>query len=650
MLELTSNGRPVALAPGTSVQLELNSALFDEDVVRGNFTYSFNVPAPPNGPLYGFPERPDYDQPAQAELPAALSLDGLPLLAGTQQVRSANERQYSVTLGGGLSGLAGALTSRKLHTFQYGGFRSIGANAGYSVFGANFVSMPFWALHANDVVAHPEAYDYVFAPVRCENFSEDAPTPPVPAAGSTPPAPTLPPLVINAWIQNAGAVPAALGLPLGGTFAACSYRGYQQQQLYTLNILNSQGFQYEPGPVEVLPARGQLMCPWPRLRYVLRCIFEESGLRVDDGRFLPGELAELVIVSPCDAERQVTNAAGQQRSGFYLADVLPDLTVADLLNALRKGLGLVIDVDAATGLVYSRLLCDVVASRAANDWTALLAGGAELTYEPPKALKLVYEVDGDDQTTKDLLSHPPDPATLGPAVQALADLPALGVAGQAVPARLVRDQGAYYQPVYGAVTAGAVALTWVYQAPQLDGLEVGGPDGEKLGQGFAYTQVGRVPFRLDPANGAQLNPVATEYAEVPAMSRRGYRPADFSATAPPRPTALRLLFWRGLQPASDGTLYPLLTPLATNQAGAAVGSLSLRIGGPTGTYQQLLRGWLEVKRRNVVLKANLRLSSLDLARLDLSRKVRLDDVEYLVRKLSVSVPLARPAAAELVRV
>ena len=73
--------------------------------------------------------------------------------------------------------------------------------------------------------------------------------------------------------------------------------------------------------------------------------------------------------------------------------------------------------------------------------------------------------------------------------------------------------------------------------------------------------------------------------------------------------------------ASDGSRYPLLTPLNTNQAGAVVGQLSLRLTGPAGTYAQLLRGWLEVKRRGTVVKQALRLSVLDLARL-LSRAHR----------------------------
>ncbi|WP_375418143.1 hypothetical protein [uncultured Hymenobacter sp.] len=651
MLELSSAGRPVALSPGTSLQLELNSPLFDEEVVRGSFAYSFSIPAFPNGPLYGFPERLDADQPPGAELPAELRLDGLPLLLGTQRVRSAGEKKYSVSLNGTLGGLAAALSRRAIPSFEYGGLRQMPPAQPYGggeVGG--LLQVPGWVLHANEVVRHPESYDYVFAPVRVDNFYE-----PAPAATDPPPA-AVPPIVLNPWVANSNAAN-AYGLPAGGTFTPNGFIGYQRVRLTLPNIFGSGGLgTVQPttpsGETIVLPVFGQLACPFPRLRYVLRCIFEESGQRLDEPRFLPGELGELVIVSPHNALSGRPDPAGVLQSSFRLADALPDVSVAQLLLALRRGLGVVVDTDPATGLVYTRYLHELVATPAAeaDDWTGRLAGPAEVEIAGASALKLVYETDPDDALTKDLLQQAPDPATLGPAVDTLAELPRVGLVGLPPETRLVRQAGAYYRSRATYSAASTTELSWFFLAEQLDGVQVGGAGGPEQAQGFAFTQLGRAPFQLDPANAYQLDPRATEFMEVPAMRRPGFEPGNLDPTAPGRPTALRLLFWRGLQPASDGTsLYPLLTPLHTNQAGQTVGQLSLRLSGPAGTYVQLLRGWLEVQRRGVVVKQALRLSSLDLGRLDLSRKVRLDGVEYFVRKLSPTVPLRKPVGAELVR-
>ena len=107
---------------------------------------------------------------------------------------------------------------------------------------------------------------------------------------------------------------------------------------------------------------------------------------------------------------------------------------------------------------------------------------------------------------------------------------------------------------------------------------------------------------------------------------------------------LRLLFYRGRQLASDGVMP---CPQLSHQSPS--GALSVRLGGPTGTYQQLLQAWLPVKLRGVSYKQALLLSSLDLSRLDLTRQLWLDGVAYLVRKLTATVPLKKVASVELVR-
>jgi hypothetical protein len=128
---------------------------------------------------------------------------------------------------------------------------------------------------------------------------------------------------------------------------------------------------------------------------------------------------------------------------------------------------------------------------------------------------------------------------------------------------------------------------------------------------------------------------------LPAISQPPYQA---QLTDVKRSSALRLMFYNGLQPCSDGvTQYPQLA--MTN----AAGTHSLRLTGASGTYEQRLKAWLPVKLRGVSYKQPLLLTSLHLAQFDLTRQVWLDGVAYLVRKLSAAVPLQRPASVELVR-
>jgi hypothetical protein len=590
MLELTSDEQPVHLSPGTSVQLEYNSPLFDEDVIKGAFSYSFGVPAPPNGPLYGFPERPDRASAPGAQLPAALVLDGLPLLTGTQRVKSATPAKYNVNLQGGLAGAK--LSERPLSSFAYGGVRLFPRQVYDGLDGGgNPQYKPGLLVHANEVVANPQEYDYVFAPLRNEYLPAGAVAPTDPLGYY--------PLSVNVW---------------GGTGFT-----YATQQLVT----------------GLPPAVGggvvNIFCPFPRLRYVLQAILEESGLMVDVAQLLPGELGEVFLVS----NAWLIDRGDWTQVGFSLADVVPALSVGELLAALRQDLGVVVYVDPATQRARTAYLVERVAADAAHaDLTALLAGAPEVTVEDDQGLTLTYRVDSEDELTKDLLGKELDPSLVLPAVATVADLPATALmvdnprAGQV---RLVEDRGTYYEcfPVYrDPVSAN---LTWTELPESLPSVQVnGGGDGQAQHSCYTTTR----PTRLLPSTVAPT-------AVLPAIAQPPYQA---QLTDVKRSSALRLLFYNGLQPCSDGvTQYPQLA--MTN----AAGTHSLRLTGASGTYEQRLKAWLPVKLRGVSYKYPLLMSSLHLAQLDLTRQLWLDGVAYLVRKLSATVPLKKPATVELVR-
>jgi hypothetical protein len=590
MLELTSNGKPVHLTPGTSVQLELNSPLFDEDTIKGSFSYSFTVPAGPNGQLYGWPERPDCAGQPGPQLPAALADDGLPLLTGVQRLKSATASKYNVGLQGGLSGAQ--LSERQLSSFSYGGTRLFPRQVYDGLDGGgNPQYKPGLQAHANDVVANPADYDYVFAPLRNEYLptGQAAPTDPL----------DYYPCSVNCWLGTGfqwNTVQLVMGLPpaVGG------------------GVLNA-------------------YCPFPRLRYVLRAILEESGLLVDAAQLLPGPLGELVLVS----NAWLVDRGDWYRVGFSLADVVPALTVAELLAALRQDLGVVVYVDARTQRARTAYLVERVAASAAYvDLTTRLAGSPEVSIADDQGLTLTYHVDDDEALSKDMLSKQPDPALVLPAVPTVADLPAVALMADN-PARgqvrLVEDRGTYYEctPVY--LNPLSASLTWTELPNSLPTVAVNG-GGEEQAQHLCYTTTR--PTRM------YSSPLAPTFP-APAISQAPYQA---QLTTVKRSSALRLLFYNGLQLASDGTTrYPQLA--MTN----AAGTHSLRLTGSTGTYAQWLRAWLPVKLRGASYKYPLLLTSLDLSQLDLTRQVWLDGVAYLVRKLSATVPLKKAATAELVR-
>jgi hypothetical protein len=450
------------------------------------------------------------------------------------------------------------------------------------------------------VVAHPEAYPYVFAPLRNEYLADKPATPPDPLE--------YPLETVNQWRVYDVAI---FGIPAGGSFI------YQTQ---------------------VSGVFGPLLtpyCPFPRLRYVLQAIFEESGLLVDVANLLPGELGDLVLVG----NAQLVDWGDANWLRFSLADVLPALTVAELLAKLRQALGLVVYLDPAQRVRTAYLVERVAADAAYTDLTARLAGTPEVMIDEPQGLTLTYEVDSEDELTKDLLADQPDPSLIRDAVATVADLPAtelittsnLAVAyGPQV--RLVLAENAYYTGTAGYLDGIRVRLTWTRLGAALAPVVLNG-GGDEQAQGICYTTTRPTRFEL------ALN--ATSTIEVPALSQEPYQ-ASHQQVA--RSSKLRLLFYRGLQLASDGkSTYPQLSRQSLS------GQLSVELGGTTGTYERWLKTWLPAKLSGVSYKQALLLSPLDLAQLDLTRQLWLDGVPYLVRKLSATVPLHKAASVELVR-
>jgi hypothetical protein len=194
----------------------------------------------------------------------------------------------------------------------------------------------------------------------------------------------------------------------------------------------------------------------------------------------------------------------------------------------------------------------------------------------------------------------------------------------------VQEESMYYACMIVGGTLVSADLSWAQLVPALTAVLVNG-GGDEQAQRICYTAA--LPTELQSGSEVTI--------PWPAISQPPYR-AD--QTAVERSPALRLLFYRGLQLASDGIMScPQLSHLSPSR------ELSLRLSGPTGTYAQLLEAWLPIKLRGASYKQALLLSSLDLSRLDLTRQLWLDGVAYLVKKLSATVPLKKAAIVELVR-
>ncbi|WP_310391572.1 hypothetical protein [Hymenobacter sp.] len=122
---------------------------------------------------------------------------------------------------------------------------------------------------------------------------------------------------------------------------------------------------------------------------------------------------------------------------------------------------------------------------------------------------------------------------------------------------------------------------------------------------------------------------------LPAIEAAGAGP-EFEMGEDSR-VGLRLLFYRGLQPDSQGNAYPLASREAANLAGDPVGAYALSWAGPKGLYAQWHRPWLDFRARAVASEYETRFRIADLQALDPGVAERLDEHLHFWEKISVKV-------------
>ena len=124
---------------------------------------------------------------------------------------------------------------------------------------------------------------------------------------------------------------------------------------------------------------------------------------------------------------------------------------------------------------------------------------------------------------------------------------------------------------------------------------------------------------------------------VPAAEQPGYSARTDFDQASTRSSQLRLLFYRGLQPDSQGHRYPLGTAGAVDYHGATVGQYALAWDGPQGLYQQWHKPWLDFRANARQEERDVQLTLGEFLALDPTRADRVQGLHFLWEAVSLTV-------------
>lgn len=132
---------------------------------------------------------------------------------------------------------------------------------------------------------------------------------------------------------------------------------------------------------EVTVPAGYGVTPFLRVWRVLELIFADMRLALVGNPFRTDpDLRCLAVLNNC------ADAVCNGRINY--ADLMPDCTVGEFLNALWVRFGLVYHVDFSRGTVSLKLFDDILSSSAGMELDALVAGQLKVTYDARKYIKL----------------------------------------------------------------------------------------------------------------------------------------------------------------------------------------------------------------------------------------------------------------------
>lgn len=97
MIDLRIKNQSLDLDPGTSISMEINNPVFAGDVLPGSFSMPFTIPASAtNGKILGFPELINLAKTPKLRYEAELIVEGIPSLTGELIFRGFSNDQYKV--------------------------------------------------------------------------------------------------------------------------------------------------------------------------------------------------------------------------------------------------------------------------------------------------------------------------------------------------------------------------------------------------------------------------------------------------------------------------------------------------------------------------------------------------------------------------
>lgn len=692
---LKVNGLDIHLAPGAKVKHVINSSIFLDDGLEGDYSYPFFIPLARNETSFGFlnlPQSINFD----VEYQNAEYIDeGITVIRGTLIIKNSNANGYNAHLLANLGELA-LIRKKKLNEFNLGGQTPIpliaqrriihfsGASSGLFTFILlnQTVSVSWAGSYPSTITALASAINATTFPggvtVTATLASSDYMQVDANWTGSSP--------VLNAGMVIAGTGGSwSITLDRTGqqntaqewrTFLAGIISGFypaieekmcfpvvlnqgsgikkwnsgagqfeERDYFYQNYYDHGDGYLFIPDPTSTATINELRTAPTPFIKviWLINQFLQQLGYTAQGDILSDTELKLLCLYSNiiCAEENYVSLVGyNMDLTEHYSLEnhVPPQSTFAELLNAFRKLFCVNFFVNSFKKTFTFKTFNELLDQVDAVDYSHLVHPDKIQNFETAlTGRKLSFSFDPMEESLEDYIKTITNKNIL-PDVNTYADTASLDTGRENIV--LILDENNLYYPKYDAA---GIFDRWDFYCHNLIEriIDSGEPQTEtgcdSLYMSTHVDNIGLVAWRT-PATKTKLGSYTFPLINSPDERENKSR--------------LRFMFYRGMQNDASSKPYPLASHDDTKYGNTQISGTDycLQWYGYKNLYDKFWSRFIEFTKTARQVEMLWNLTILDYLNIDLSRKVYINGVHYFIKSIEIEFPINNPARVVLVRI
>lgn len=385
-----------------------------------------------------------------------------------------------------------------------------------------------------------------------------------------------------------------------------------------LNYYDNNEYQKDISSDLTVRGRYYTLCPFAYMEYILERIFKTENVHFINEFFLKNpEIRTLVLYQNYALDLIAANGLNELKKSFSINQIIPEETVKKFIVDFNKLFGLILYKKRSNNTFYLISLKSILKQNQYEDWSKypiLKVDTKNFNFVNGHRLSMI--MDSRDQFVEQRQIQL-DGSTLKPAVATISDLPITGNTANDI--RLVEDTQQFYK-------VGSDLVTWSFYSDNFNDHVLGNED-EKVNTSFSTLHMSFV--KSEKRDFFWL---------VPESIQKGSSD-EFDIGI--NDYGLKLLFYRGMFPKSDGQTYPLGSSDVFDYNGNKIADYRLTWNGEEGLYNQWWKEWLEMLNATEKFETYLNLPFSVLMNLDHTQIKRINNAKYLLDELEFTIDIKK---------